>query len=725
MAEETKMFVKILKDSQGRVFTPKVSADSVYLSGSTKTLTTKFGEIQSALDSKLTTPEGGTTGQVLKKTADGYAWGDETDSTYTGSNGITVENKVIKHTNAITAGTVSEGGVDRTLAHSGSFKVPSVTYDAQGHITGTSATTLTLPSGAIVKGDHYDPVAEDGSALSADANSTTAATWGTTSLVTGVNLARDSKGHVTGVTVDSIKMPANPNTTYTIASGDANGQIKVTPSVGDAYNVDVTGLGSAAYTESSDYAAADHNHDTVYAKKADVESALGKKVDKETGKSLVADTLIAKLSGGAVAADNAGFVTGGQVHTALESLPQKDTTYTFAEGTTNGAFTVKPSDGTAQTVTIHGLGDAAYKAAGVANGVATLGADGKVPSTQLPSYVDDVIEAANKSALPAAGEAGKIYVTLDDNKTYRWGGSTYVEISASLAIGTTTGTAYDGALGAALATTVNNHVGNNDIHVTTSDKTAWNAKYAKPAGGIPKTDLASAVQTSLGKADTAVQPAAIAKMESTDNKVTSWSDADGSSEVTDTHYPSEKLVKRTLDGKSDKGHTHAYSEITGTPTVDSTPASGSSNLISSGAVFTALAGKADKVHTHNEATETTAGFMPAADKKKLNGIQAGATAVEAVAADNISAKIKINGTEKTLYTHPSAFIGTPGSFTKVTVDAYGHVTGGSNPTTLAGYGITSIDASVIKTGTIDANRLPESVTKMIQFEDAGEVPAFV
>ena len=50
------MYVKILKDSQGNVFTPKVSADSVYLSGVTTTLTTKLGEIQEALGEKLTTP---------------------------------------------------------------------------------------------------------------------------------------------------------------------------------------------------------------------------------------------------------------------------------------------------------------------------------------------------------------------------------------------------------------------------------------------------------------------------------------------------------------------------------------------------------------------------------------------------------------------------------------------------------------------------------------------
>jgi hypothetical protein len=56
---------------------------------------------------------------------------------------------------------------------------------------------------------------------------------------------------------------------------------------------------------------------------------------------------------------------------------------------------------------------------------------GTVPASQLPSYVDDVIETANLAALPATGEIGKIYVTLDSNKTYRWSGSAYVEISAS------------------------------------------------------------------------------------------------------------------------------------------------------------------------------------------------------------------------------------------------------------------------------------------------------
>ena len=67
---------------------------------------------------------------------------------------------------------------------------------------------------------------------------------------------------------------------------------------------------------------------------------------------------------------------------------------------------------------------------GVANGVATLDGSGLIPSNQLPSYVDDVEEYSSLSAFPATGEIGKIYVATDTNKSYRWSGSTYVELSA-------------------------------------------------------------------------------------------------------------------------------------------------------------------------------------------------------------------------------------------------------------------------------------------------------
>ena len=67
---------------------------------------------------------------------------------------------------------------------------------------------------------------------------------------------------------------------------------------------------------------------------------------------------------------------------------------------------------------------------GVANGYASLDGSGLVPASQLPSYVEDVIEFADLASFPATGETGKIYVALDTNYIYRWSGSTYIEISA-------------------------------------------------------------------------------------------------------------------------------------------------------------------------------------------------------------------------------------------------------------------------------------------------------
>jgi len=78
---------------------------------------------------------------------------------------------------------------------------------------------------------------------------------------------------------------------------------------------------------------------------------------------------------------------------------------------------------------------------GAPNGVATLDAAGQVPALQLPSYVDDVLEGYYRTAdgkfyKEAAftnlivGETGKIYISLDTNKTYRWTGTTFVYITS-------------------------------------------------------------------------------------------------------------------------------------------------------------------------------------------------------------------------------------------------------------------------------------------------------
>lgn len=136
---------------------------------------------------------------------------------------------------------------------------------------------------------------------------------------------------------------------------------------------------------------------------------------------------------------------------------------------------------------------------GVANGVATLGADGKVPSGQLPSYVDDVLEYENKASLPAKGETGKIYVAKDTNLTYRWSGSAYVEISASLALGETSSTAYAGDKGKALAvrvTAVEGKASTNESNVSSVRTRVTNLENGTKAAG-KATKLATARKISI------------------------------------------------------------------------------------------------------------------------------------------------------------------------------------------------------------------------------------
>lgn len=146
---------------------------------------------------------------------------------------------------------------------------------------------------------------------------------------------------------------------------------------------------------------------------------------------------------GAIASDGAGWIkkTFAQFKTAL-SLVKADVGLGNVDNTSDAN---KPVSTATQTALDAKLDDSQK---GAVDGVAELDSGGKVPSAQLPAYVDDVIEAANFAALPGTGATGLIYVTLDDNKTYRWSGSAYVEISASLALGETSSTAYRGDRGA-------------------------------------------------------------------------------------------------------------------------------------------------------------------------------------------------------------------------------------------------------------------------------------
>jgi len=100
------------------------------------------------------------------------------------------------------------------------------------------------------------------------------------------------------------------------------------------------------------------------------------------------------------------------------TLTSQDIKFINSDGTDAGDITTYVKEQLAEKADVDLLGKE--------NGIATLDASGKVPSTQLPSYVDDVLEYDSLSAFPTTGETGKIYVALDTNYTYRWSGSTYV-----------------------------------------------------------------------------------------------------------------------------------------------------------------------------------------------------------------------------------------------------------------------------------------------------------
>ena len=132
---------------------------------------------------------------------------------------------------------------------------------------------------------------------------------------------------------------------------------------------------------------------------------------------------------------------------------------------------------------------------GAVNGVAELDGSGKVPSGQLPAFVDDVLEYANSAAFPATGEASKIYIALNTNLTFRWTGTVYTEISKSLALGQTSSTAYRGDRGLAAYTHVS---ATNNPHGTTKDQVLLGSVDNTSDADKPISNLQKAVNDTIG-----------------------------------------------------------------------------------------------------------------------------------------------------------------------------------------------------------------------------------
>lgn len=171
-----------------------------------------------------------------------------------------------------------------------------------------------------------------------------------------------------------------------------------------------------------------------------MESDIANKQPLDTDLTAIAG--LDSSTAGAIASDGAGWIkkTYAQLKTAL-GLVKADVGLGNVDNTADADKPVS----TAQQTALDGKLDDSQK--GVAGGLAELDGSGLVPTSQLPAYVDDVVTVADFASLPVTGESGKIYVTIDTNLTYRWSGSAYVEISASLALGETSATAYRGDRG--------------------------------------------------------------------------------------------------------------------------------------------------------------------------------------------------------------------------------------------------------------------------------------
>lgn len=161
---------------------------------------------------------------------------------------------------------------------------------------------------------------------------------------------------------------------------------------------------------------------------------------------------------------------------------------------------------------------------GQANGLASLGSDGKVPAAQLPSYVDDVIDVyatydvspTNQisniklysdaaHANPVTGEAGKSYNDITEGHPgyqFRWSGTTWVPItSGGLIIGEISGTAYDGAKGKTTADELQGLKNFNPVRLVsiTTDASKGTLNYESAnSTGVKGLDILAASSTKAG-----------------------------------------------------------------------------------------------------------------------------------------------------------------------------------------------------------------------------------
>lgn len=241
-----------------------------------------------------------------------------------------------------------------------------------------------------------------------------------------------------------VEISANTNTTYTLTK--SGNTITLNASDGTKYNITDanTTYGDATTVASGLMSAADKaklDGIAAQANKVVVDASLS-----DSSTNPVQNKVIkAALDGKAPSTHGHGMAQISGLNEALAGKAPTSHTHTTAQVSGLDAALA----GKANAAHNH---DAANITSGVLNvdrvpSIPTTKLTGIINQANLPSYVDDVLEFANQTAFPKTGESGKIYVAQDVNKTYRWGGTGYVEISPSIALGTTSSTAFRGDYG--------------------------------------------------------------------------------------------------------------------------------------------------------------------------------------------------------------------------------------------------------------------------------------
>lgn len=382
-------------------------------------------------------------------------------------------------------------------------------------VEGGTSTSVTIPDNNTTYTLTQDSTDKHKLTLTPSSGTATTITVPDNNTTYGLSISGNTITLVEGGSTKNVTVPDN-NTTYTLTqdSTDAN-TIILTSSTGEKTTITIPGdeITASAIIEALGYTPL--KTETTYTLTQD--STDGHKITL-TPSSGTATTITIPDNNTTYSAGTGIGISG----TTISNIGVRS----ISTGSSNGTISVN-TNGTSADVAVKGLGSLAYKSSlsasdvsavptssvGVAGGVASLDDTGLVPSSQLPSYVDDTIEGYYSSGVfykdsshttAITGESGKIYVDLDTNKIYRWSGSTYVVISDTITLGTTSSTAFRGDYGNTAYTHAATNKGaafesglykittNSEGHVTAATAVA---KSDITALGIPSTNTTYSVAT--------------------------------------------------------------------------------------------------------------------------------------------------------------------------------------------------------------------------------------